>query len=182
MEIYFATSNKNKLREAKEIIGNSMELKQFEFKHNEIRSDSIEEIALEAVEKAYLKLQKPVFVEDSGLFIKSLNGFPGTYSAWVQKKIGNKGILDLLKEMGDRKAEFRCCVAYFDGKDRKTFLGSVKGGISTEIRGEGGFGYDPIFIPQGKELTFAQSIDLKKALSHRYNAIITLKSYILQRD
>lgn len=182
MELYFATSNKNKFSEALELFrkNGSVQIKQLKFKHNEIRSDSLEEIALEAVEKAYRKIKKPVFVEDSGLFIESLNNFPGTYSAWVYKKIGNRGILSILKSR-NRTAVFRCCIAYANGNKRKVFFGECSGKIALRERGKKGFGYDPIFIPAGKKKTFAQSKELKKALSHRYKAIIALKSYIFNK-
>lgn len=183
--IYFATSNKNKLKEVQESIGAEIQIKHLPFEHNEIRSDSIEEIAKEAVEHAYSIIQssqkeftnEPVFVEDTGLFIHSLNGFPGTYSKWVLEKIGIEGILELLKGK-ERSAEFRCCIAYKDGKEVQTFIGICAGSISEEARGKSGFGYDPIFIPKGYGETFAQSIGLKNNLSHRYNAILKLKEFL----
>ena len=184
MEIYFATGNKHKYLEVKEMFNNenTITLKWFKFKHREIRSDSIEEIALEAVEKAYNLIKKPVFVDDTGLFLDAISGFPGTYSAWIQQKIGNKGILTLLKnkKKKERGAKFKSCIAFFDGKKRKTFFGSVSGIISEKILGKNGFGYDSIFIPVGYSKTFAQSIRLKKALSHRYKAITKLKKYIIK--
>ncbi len=174
MQVYFATSNKNKYREAKEIIGN---VKRFEFNHIEIRSDSLEEIAIEAVKVAYTKIKKPVFVEDTGLFIKSLNGFPGTYSGWVFKKIGNEGILKLLKGIKKRGAEFRTCIAFNDGTRIKTFFGVCKGKIAVNERGKQGFGYDSIFIPEGYKYTFGESKSLKNKLSHRYNSLLKLSRY-----
>ena len=94
MEIFFATSNKHKFVETQAILDDEgITLKHFPFAHNEIRSDSLEEIANEAVEAAYKQAKRPVFVEDTGLFIDALNGFPGTYSAWVQKKIKPSGIV-----------------------------------------------------------------------------------------
>ena len=104
MEILFATSNKNKVAEAAAVLGAcGIAVRHFPFEHREIRSESLEEIAREAVAAAYEATgaegtgSKPVFVEDSGLFIKGLNGFPGPYSAWVQKKLGNPGILRLME-------------------------------------------------------------------------------------
>jgi len=173
--IYFATSNPNKVKEVQEILE---EVEHFPFDHNEIRSDDAEEIAREAVEAAYSKLKKPVFVEDSGLFIEGLKGFPGTYSGWVQKKIGSKGILKLMNGIKNRNAEFRCSIAYIDENGIKIITERCKGEISLEERGKSGFGYDPIFIPEGNERTFAESIELKTKLSHRYKAIIELKKYL----
>jgi len=177
--IYFATSNKHKFKEAKEILaGRGISVKHFLFKHNEIRSDSIEEVALESVKAAYKKLKKPVFVEDTGLFVKSLGGFPGTYSGWVFGKIGAKGILKLMQGEKIRNAEFKTCIAFTNGKRVKTFTGTVKGTISKRMKGKKGFGYDPVFIPRGEKKTFAESIVLKNKLSHRYKSLLKFSKYI----
>ena len=177
--IYFATSNKHKFKEAKEILAKKgISVKHFQFKHNEIRSDSIEDVALESVETAYKKLKKPVFVEDTGLFVKALDGFPGTYSGWVFGKMGAEGILKLMNSEKNRNAEFKTCIAFTNGKIVKTFIGTVKGTISKRMKGKGGFGYDPVFIPRGERKTFAESIVLKNKLSHRYNSLLKFSKYI----
>lgn len=179
MELYFATSNKHKFAEATKMIDdNDIQIKQYEFQHREIRSDSLEEIAIEAVDSAYEKLQKPVFVEDAGLFINALNGFPGTYSGWIQKKIGNQGILKLLENELDRSAQFRAVIALRDESGVNTFDGLVKGTISKEPLGDLGFGYDPLFVPEGYPQSFAQSIALKNKLSHRYISLLKLVKFL----
>jgi XTP/dITP diphosphohydrolase len=177
--IAFATSNKNKFFEAKEALNiQKIEIEHFHFEYNEIRSESIEEVARDAVEEAYMRIQRPVFVEDSGLFIPILNGFPGTYSAWVNKKIGSGGILKLLEGINKRNASFETCIAFNNGDEIKIFKGSCAGTISKEIMGKDGFGYDPIFIPEGYRETFAQSIGLKNKLSHRYKALLEFSKYL----
>ena len=169
MTIFFATSNRGKFQEAQKVLaGHGIAIEHFPFAHREIRSESLEEVALEAAEEAYRRCQEPVFVEDSGLFIKALGGFPGTYSAWVLKKIGTGGILKLMDGVRDRSAYFEACIAYHDGEKVRTFSGKCDGSIAEEQRGRDGFGYDPIFIPSGMDKTFAESIDLKNKLSHRY--------------
>jgi len=185
MDIFFATSNKNKFAEALEVIRGeaigAVSIKQFPFSHNEIRSDSLEDVAREAVECAHSQCRGPVFVEDSGLFINALNGFPGTYSGWVQKKVGNRGILKLLYGEKDRSAYFEACIAYHDGKKISAFHGRCEGSIAEREEGTSGFGYDPIFIPAGHSLTFAQSIGLKNKISHRYLALLEFsKSNVLR--
>lgn len=185
MGIFFATSNKSKFAEALEVIRNeaqgSISIRQFPFNHNEIRSDSLEEIARESVESAYFQCKGPVFVEDSGLFINALNGFPGTYSGWAQRKIGNPGILKLLAGEKDRSAYFEACIAYNDGARISTFHGRCEGKIAEREEGASGFGYDPIFIPAGHSQTFAQSIGLKNKISHRYLALLEFsKSNVLR--
>ena len=130
----------------------------------------MEEIAEGCALRAYSILRKPLFVEDSGLFVPALNGFPGAYSAWVLRKLGNEGILRLL-EGKNREAEFRCAIAFTEGKEVRLFTGEVKGRVSESIRGNGGFGYDPVFIPEGEEKTFAEEPSLKDPLSHRSRAL-----------
>ncbi|NYZ76980.1 XTP/dITP diphosphatase [Candidatus Micrarchaeota archaeon] len=180
-EIYFATGNPDKFREAKEIFGKNaagMPLNHFQFAHREIRSDSLEEIAREAVSAAHAQLGRPVFVEDSGLFIDALNGFPGTYSAWVQGKLGNRGLLKLLESEPDRAARFEACIAFNDGKTTRIFHGACNGTIAEKEHGRGGFGYDPIFVPKGESSTFAENIELKNKYSHRYKSLLALISYL----
>jgi XTP/dITP diphosphohydrolase len=181
LKIAFATSNKHKFTETSDILAKEgIDIEHLDFRHNEIRSDSIEEIALEAVQAAYQITKKPVFVEDTGLFINSLNGFPGTFSAWTIKKIGIEGILRLMNQTTDRKAEFRTCIAYHDGKQVHKFIGICKGTITKEALGKDGFGYDPIFIPEGETETFAQNIGFKNKLSHRYKSLLKFSTFLKQ--
>jgi XTP/dITP diphosphohydrolase len=179
LKIFFATSNAHKFTEAAAILGRAgIEIERYDFKHNEIRSDSLEEIALEAVGAAYGKLNKPVFVEDAGLFIDALNGFPGTYSGWAQRKLGNAGILKLLEGIKNRKAAFRSCIAFTDGKETKAFAGECRGTITEKERGKNGFGYDPVFVAEGSAQTFAENVAFKNGISHRYNSLLSLSKHI----
>ncbi|MBD3210172.1 XTP/dITP diphosphatase [Candidatus Micrarchaeota archaeon] len=179
MELLFATGNQGKLGEAQEMLESlGHTVRQVEFSHRELRSDSLEEIARDSAEAAWLACGQPVFVEDSGLFIDSLNGFPGTFSAWVLEKIGTDGILRLMGDRDNRRAVFRTCIAFHDGKGVHTFSGECRGRISREQRGGGGFGYDPVFVPEGHEQTFAESITLKNKLSHRYKTLLDFSRYL----
>lgn len=181
--IYFATSNVNKFREAEEILrAFKIKVVHFPFKYNEIRSDNLEEIAKDAVNVAYRKLKKPVFVEDSGLFIATLNDFPGTYSAWTMNKIGNRGILSLMKGKKNRVAYFKAGVAYSDGEKITTFNGEIKGKIADRPKGNNGFGFDPVFIPERHEKTFAQDADIKNKLSHRKHALLKLAEFLRRNE
>lgn len=176
--LYFATSNKHKFKEAKAMLADrGTGIQHFPFQHVEIRSDSVEEIAQHAVRAAYAQLGKPVFVEDTGLFIPALNSFPGTYSAWVLRKIGCKGILKLLRGKR-RSAYFQACIALATKRGVKTFTARCYGNIAAKERGKGGFGFDPIFIPRGYKQTFAESITLKNKLSHRYKSLVILSRYL----
>ena len=167
-DLYFASSNQNKYSEAKEILSKfDIALGFFEFAPVEIQSHSILEIATQKSLDAYLSCKKPVIVEDDGLFIPSLGGFPGPYSSYVFKTIGNAGILNLVRSK--RAAEFHSVISYCDGKKPVQFQGVAKGMISKKQRGKG-WGYDPIFIPRGKTKTYAE-LDDKNTVSHRYRAL-----------
>lgn len=167
-DLYFASSNKHKYSEAKEILSKfQINLGFFEFAPIEIQSNSILEIAKKKSLDAYLSCKKPVIVEDDGLFIPSLGGFPGPYSSYVFNTIGNPGVLNLVKSK--RAAEFHSVISYCNGKKPVTFQGITKGIISKKQRGKD-WGYDPIFIPKGKTKTYAE-LDDKNAVSHRYRAL-----------
>jgi len=174
-DVLFASSNKHKYEEAEKILAEfGIKLGFFQTDLVEIQDDSISEIAVQKALGAYGKCKKPVIVEDDGLFIDSLSGFPGPFSAYVFKTIGNSGILDLLNRPGiERSAQFRSVIAFCDSnKEPILFESNIAGKISLSKEGTG-WGYDPIFIPRiGKfvELTFAQ-LDDKNKLSHRYEAL-----------
>lgn len=174
-KIYFVTSNVHKLSEANEI-GRRYDIlfEKIDVNVDEIRSESIEEIAKQKAIKSYEIVKKPIVVEDTGIFIECLQGFPGTYSAYVEKKIKNAGILKLMDDCENRKAKFISCVVLYDGKTLKIFNGECNGEIAKEERGKYGFGYDPIFIPidekNVKKQTFGENFELKKMLSHRTKA------------
>ena len=168
-DILFVSSNKNKFYEAKNILyKNKINLGFFKSTLKEIQADSLKEIAAQKVDEAYRRIHKPVIIEDAGLFIDSLNGFPGPFSAYVFKTIGNSGILRLVKS--NRKAKFQSVVAYCDNKyGVMLFDAKVEGKISRTAKGKG-WGYDPIFIPQGQSKTFAM-LSNKNEVSHRYKAL-----------
>jgi len=168
-DVLFVSSNKNKFYEAKNILAkNKINLGLFKSTLKEIQADSLKEIAAQKVDEAYRRIHKPVIIEDAGLFIDSLNGFPGPFSAYVFKTIGNSGILRLVKS--NRKAKFQSVVAYCDNKYGVIlFDAKVEGKISRTTKGKG-WGYDPIFIPQGQSKTFAM-LPNKNEVSHRYKAL-----------
>ncbi|MBO8181979.1 MAG: XTP/dITP diphosphatase [Archaeoglobus sp.] len=168
--ILFITSNEGKFKEVKRI-GETfgVEVEWMKMEYEEIQGSDLEEIAIKSAELLAKEIKKPFFIEDSGLFVEALKGFPGPYSSYVFKTIGNNGILKLMEGVNNRKAKFKAVVAYFDGKGVRTFSGEVHGLIATEKRGEKGFGYDPIFEYKGR--TFAEMGDEKNEVSHRRRAI-----------
>ncbi len=179
MQVFFATSNQHKIQEANEIgKDHDIEFLKVDQPYPEIRDEKVSKIALEGVRYVYQKIGKPVIVEDSGLFIESLNGFPGTYSSIVFKKIGNDGILRLMDGITDRKATFISAIGYYDGVKPEVFEGEIEGIITQDLQGTGGFGYDPIFKPTGSEKTFALDETYKNKVSHRRKALEKLVSYM----
>lgn len=138
----------------------------------EIQCDTLEEVVQSALNWLSGKVEGDFLIDDSGLFISSLGGFPGVYSSYVFHTIGCEGILKVLEGVEDRDAEFRCCFGlHWQGED-KLFSGVSPGTMTKDERGEGGFGYDPIFVPSGHQKTFAEiSTEEKNELSHRGKAL-----------
>lgn len=168
------TKNQEKFREAKSILGSQgIKIRQLRRAKVEIQDSSIEKIARQAVESASVDHPELLLVEDSGLFIDALRGFPGPFSSYVYKTIGLKGILGLL-EGRRRSAYFQTSIAVGSASlQPRTFTGTVRGSISRKIVGSGGFGYDPIFIPEGFRETFGQtSREFKNNHSHRAKAFL----------
>src|SRR3989344_7413078 len=155
MQINLITSNLGKVKELKAYLEPEIKINHIKKEYRELRSDNPEEIAEESAKRLAEQLKKPVVVEDSGLFIKALNGFPGTCSAYIHKRIGLDGILKLMKGIKEREAMYISAVGYCEpNKQPLSFLGTEKGTIALKIRGAFGFGHDPIFIPEGEKKTF----------------------------
>ncbi|HSV49266.1 MAG TPA: XTP/dITP diphosphatase [Candidatus Acidoferrales bacterium] len=177
--VFFATGNINKFKEAKTILGAyGVAVGMLKLKGDEIQSDSLQEIAENSAMYAYRRSSLPIFVEDAGLFIDTLSGFPGPYAAYVYKTIHNSGIVKLMENIKDRRATFRSIISYCDEENAckpQSFQGESKGIITiSERRAEGksGFGFDPIFQPEGDNRTFAEmTITEKNSYSHRADAI-----------
>ncbi len=175
-DLYFASSNINKFHEAKKILENfKINLGFFKCDLEEIQSTSLLEIAKAKATQAFKKCKNPIIVEDDGLSIDSLNGFPGPYSSYVFNTIGNKGILKLLKQ--NRKAKFISIISFHDENNFEFFESKVSGIISEKIIGKG-WGYDPIFIPSRSKKTFAQ-LKNKNELSHRFKALKKFSNWYL---
>ena len=170
--MYFVSGNKHKFDEINLILSNKFDLK-INFINKdivEVQSDKIEDVAVNKSIMAFNDIKKPIIIEDSGLFINSLNGFPGPYSSFVLKTIGNEGILRLLGNK-DRAAIFKAIIVYNDGHILKKFVGQTKGNISKTIS-DAGWGYDPIFVPFGSNFSYAVlGQDKKNSISHRNKAI-----------
>ena len=172
---YFATGNKNKLREFNQILG--LELAQIDLDLLEPQGVEAEEVVREKAHDAYEKAGKPVLVEDTGLEFSAWNGLPGALIKWFLDSVGNEGILKMLDGEKDRQGKAKTAVGFYDGKKSHIFVGEVEGEIPTEIRGVSGFGWDPIFIPDGHQKSFAEMESYEKnEVSMRKLALEKLKS------
>ena len=189
-ELVFITSNKHKVKEIRALANSESKditIAHLDYDYPEFQLDEIETVAEESANyiRRYkpIKEEKPFFIEDSGLTIPALNGFPGPFSAFVFNKIGNAGILKLMvdKKGEERRATFKTVVAFCESKEKAPmlFVGTSEGRIAKAARGEGGFGYDPIFELEGANKTFAEmSTEEKNVVSHRGRAFRKLLDYI----
>lgn len=184
-----ATHNKNKVREMRAILGDGVELIPLPKDAPEVVEDgkTFSENALKKAREYAQYSHMPTIAEDSGLEVEALGGAPGIYSArFAGEKAASKENNHLLLERltgvppEKRGARFVCCMVYKDGDVEKIFEGEVWGRIALEKAGKSGFGYDPIFIPEGFDRTFAElPIEVKNSMSHRFNAIKKLCNYIM---
>ena len=171
-KIVLVTQNKHKLAELTPLFAEyNVRFDTTDLEKHEIRSQDVEQIALAAARHAHESLNRPVVVDDTGLFVSSLSDFPGSYAAYVLQTIGYRGILRLLEGVQDRSARFVTAVAFCDEGTLRSFVGEMPGIISQSPAGASGFGYDPIFIPSGFSCTYAQlSLSEKIRVSHRTKA------------
>jgi XTP/dITP diphosphohydrolase len=176
-KLTFVTTNAGKVREAKKLFEEDFDLEQVDMTYPELQDSDLSKIAAYGAKYCAEQLRKEVIVEDSGLFIDTLGGFPGPYSSYVQKTIGNKGILKLMAGVENRRGEFRSVVGYCEpGKEPMTFTGIWWGEIKTEEQGTNGFGYDPIFsyrkFPVGE-----MTVEQKNEVSHRRRSLIQFRDW-----
>jgi XTP/dITP diphosphohydrolase len=202
----YVTTNPGKVREAERYLPDGS-VERLDFDYTEIQADELGPIAARGAREAHRRADAPVLVDDAGLFVEGLDGFPGPYSSYVEETLGVDRVHDIAADLDDRRAAFRCVLGYCDGEgfaaspdpvdrgDRdaaaaagpdgearggsdgdgsdplpvKLFEGYVPGRIVAP-RGDGGFGYDPIFEHDGE--TFAEmDTDQKNAVSHRGRAL-----------
>jgi XTP/dITP diphosphohydrolase len=186
-KIYFITSNKGKFVEVhKKFLEIDVNVFQKKIVYPEIQANSLQEVAFFGVEYVLKKFKSPFILEDAGLFIDVFKGFPGVYSAYVFHTIGCDGVLKLMKniKVEDRSAVFKSVFAYGkSGCKPHSFIGECKGVISILKRGSNGFGYDPIFIPQNSNKTFAEmSINEKNSYSHRGKSLEKLIDFFKKNN
>ncbi len=169
------TSNNGKYREYKKIFPDA---KMLDIGYHEIQADTLEEVVEDALDG--LKENAPLMIDDSGLFIDALHGFPGVYSSYVMRTLGCEGILKLMDGTDNRDARFECVIGYVDiDGNSKVIKGEISGCITESMKGTSGFGYDPVFMPKSYRKTFAEmTAEEKNKISHRGKAMERLVRYL----
>lgn len=191
MKLVFATNNKHKLEEVRAIVGDRVEILSLNDIdcHDDIpeTADTLQGNALIKARYIHEKYNVDCFADDTGLEVEALGGEPGVYSArYAGEECDSQAnmhkLLENLTGENNRKAQFRTVIALIIKGEEKLFNGIVKGEISREKMGNSGFGYDPIFIPEGFSQSFAQmSSEMKNSISHRYRATEQLSNYLKER-
>ncbi len=182
--LFFATSNDHKFEEARLALRRrGILLRRLRAKGEEIQSDDVREIAKRAALEAFRAERRPLFVEDTGLFVRALGGFPGAYASYVNRTLGPASLIALLRRGERRDAEFVSAVAYCDRVSKVSiFTGRLEGEIANSARGDHGFGFDPVFVPAGTDRTLAEmSMREKGEVSHRARALDALADWLLAR-
>ena len=187
-ELIFVTHNAHKSEEVKAIVGNNFNVKNLSdinmFDEIPETGSTFKENALQKAQYLYDKLKCNCFADDSGLSVDALNGEPGVLSARYAGEPSNsqrntEKLLNVLKDETNRKAQFITVIAVILDGETYFFEGIIHGTITKSPQGEGGFGYDPIFIPDGYDKTFAElPADVKNKISHRAIAMEKFKQFI----
>lgn len=181
MRLTFVTSNKGKLHEATTALAPlGIEVVGSDLKPVEIQADTLEEIARAKCEVLIGRLPAPFMVDDGGLFVHALKGFPGVFSAHALQTLGVPGILRLMQGEEERRAHFAAVVGYWDGSQVRLFPGRCDGRLAHAPRSHGhGFGFDPIFVPEGHAETFGElPAEVKNRISHRGRALAQLAAHL----
>lgn len=195
-KLVIATNNAHKLEEIRAILGDQIELLSLKDIHCDVDipedSDTLEGNAIQKARYVYDSFGYDCFADDTGLEVEALNGAPGVFTARFGTMNGygtshdadanTACLLDKLKDAENRKCRFRTAIALILDGETHLFEGIANGEITTEKRGDGGFGYDPVFAPEGYDgKTFAElGVDIKNQVSHRARAVAKLCEFLLK--
>lgn len=181
MDFVFVTGSANKVREAEEILSRAVDTLPLDLP--EVQARSSEEVARHKAREAFARLDRPCVVEDTGLEFAALGTMPGPFIKWFEREAGLEAICRMLDGLADRRAAAVCVLALTSGEEEIVATGRLEGHIAPNPRGDGGFGWDSIFIPEGKVETFAQMRrEEKHAISHRRLAWEELSRLLRQRE
>jgi len=174
----FITGNKNKAKDLERYLEFELETKKIEI--DEIQSLDLERIVEAKARSAYGLVGSPVLVEDTSLKYSAFGNLPGPFIRWFHQELGNSGLCRIINHYNkDRSANVEICFGYFDGKNYESFNACVDGKISAFARGENGFGWDPIFIPNGSDKTYGEMLpEEKETFSARKLAAEKLKKFL----
>lgn len=176
------TSSAKKLEEISAILPNAIVEHAFLDLLEPQGLDVIEVARVKAAD-AFSRLQRPVVVEDTGLEIRAWNGLPGALIKWFFETVGCAGMLRMMDGEADRRAVARTAIALADARGVRVAVGERSGEITTTIRGENGFGFDPIFLPEGESVTYAEmDLQTKSRDSHRTRALAALRAVVETED
>lgn len=172
--LYFVSGNPGKIREVKATIPG---VKNIDIDLPEIQELDPKKVIEEKLKEATKHRKGEFFLEDTSLYISALNGFPGPLIKWFSKSLGNEGIANLVANYSDQSAVARTVIGHTDGGKLEFFEGKVEGTIVSP-RGPDRFGWDPIFLPEGHDKTFAEDQAYKSEVSMRMSALLKLKKYL----
>jgi len=170
----FVTSNLDKVREAERILGFALQHAAVEL--DELQAETVGAVALAKARAAFQKLGRPVIVEDAGIELVGLGGFPGPFIKYWEKLGGLASICRTADGLGDRRVRAVCALGVCSDVGSRVVVGAIEGSLAAAPRGQNGFGWDAIFIPEGEERTFGEmSAAEKDARSHRRRAWESLR-------
>lgn len=182
MKLVLISSNKKKIEQLKILLEQEFELEIMQVEYPELKLDDPCNISKAAAKMLAERLKKTVLVEDSGMHVDALKGFPGIMTKFTHERIGNKGLLRLMKGVKNRKAWYKSALGLCSpGKQPLCFLGVEEGKVAEKIRGNKGWGQDPIFIPKGGSKTYGELGCPKGYYPYRERAVENLKKFIRQK-
>lgn len=168
--LLFVSGNAGKAAEVEVILGGPVD--RLELDLPEIQALEVEEVVRQKALAAFERVGRPVVVEDTGLYVAALGGLPGALVRWFLAAVGPAGICAMIPAGAERAARAKTAVAWCDGERVEVFAGETGGTIAAAPRGENGFGWDPIFCPEGEERTFAEmGMEAKMVHSMRRRAL-----------
>jgi XTP/dITP diphosphohydrolase len=178
--IAFVTTNEGKFREVSAMLAEAgVKLVREDRSYPEIQTDRLEKVVRFAATVLDDQIRGDYLIDDSGFFVDHLGGFPGVYSSYVYKRLGCGGVLKLMEGVQTRGAAFETVFLVRRGGAHEVFHGECRGTVADRERGKGGFGFDPIFIPEGGTKTFGEmTLSEKNAVSHRARAAAGLLAYL----
>ena len=180
-DLVFATSNLGKLREAEAVLGRPLAHQGLDLP--ELQSLDLHEVLRAKLRAGWRALGRPVMVEDTGLELAALGGFPGPLIRWLLESAGPDGIARIAGCFDDQRVTARCLVGVTDGSVELFGEGVVEGTVASQPRGEGGFGWDSIFIPDGCDRSYGEmTAEEKNRISHRRLAFESLRNALHEAD